>query len=61
MPTRLTTIERAYELAREGNAITEIKKKLRAEGYMDAEAQLYGRALAASLKRARTEGRATAS
>jgi hypothetical protein len=56
MPIRPTAIERAYELAREGNPITEIKKKLRAEGYMDAEAQLYGRALAASLKRARIAG-----
>jgi len=55
MATRPSTLERAYELARQGHAITEIKKMLRAEGYMDAEAQLYGRALAASLKRARAE------
>jgi hypothetical protein len=58
MTSRPSTLERAFELARAGHAITDIKKMLRAEGYMDAEAQLYGRALAASLKRARDEAAA---
>jgi hypothetical protein len=54
MANRPSTLERAFDLARAGHSVTEIKRMLRAENYLDAEAQLYGRTLAESLKRART-------
>jgi hypothetical protein len=59
MVQRPSTLERAFELAREGHSITEIKRMLRAENYIDAEAQLYGRSLAESLKRARMDAAAS--
>jgi hypothetical protein len=58
MANRPSTLERAFELARAGNAITEIKRLLRAEGYTDAEAQLYGPSLVAALKRVRADAAA---
>jgi predicted RNA binding protein with dsRBD fold (UPF0201 family) len=45
------TIERAYELAREGHAIEEIRRMLRTEGYADAARQLFGQSLSADLRR----------
>jgi hypothetical protein len=53
MTNRPTVIERAFELAREGRQLTEIKRCLRTEGYMDADRQIYGPTLVAALKRAR--------
>ncbi len=53
MTLRPTTLERAYQLAKSGlfTGATEIKAKLRAEGYGDAEAQIYGPTLRADLRR----------
>jgi hypothetical protein len=53
MNIRLTTIERAYEIARSGQVrtVTEIRTQLRAEGYTDAVAQIYGNALITDLRR----------
>jgi hypothetical protein len=59
MANRPSTLERAFELARAGHSITDIKRMLRAENYIDAEAQLYGRSLADSLRRARTDAAAS--
>ena len=58
--SRLTTIERAYELARSGECatITEIKKRLDREGYPDAGGQLYGRTLQTELRRLCAEAKA---
>jgi hypothetical protein len=57
MGSRISTIERAFELAREDKSTTEIKRLLQSEGYWDAGAQLHGRAITASLKRARLAAR----
>lgn len=50
---RLTTVERAYQLASSGEvfSLTEIRKQLRAEGYHDAPAHLAGVALVTELRR----------
>lgn len=56
MQHRLSVLERAFELAREGKTLAEIRKTLRTEGYENAAAQLYGPTLIASLKRARPVG-----
>ena len=52
MILRLTTIERAYQLARSGECATvsEIKSKLRSEGYGDVAGQLYGPTIQRSLR-----------
>ena len=51
--SRLSAIERAYQIARTGQVtrLTEIKAKLRAEGYGNLNYQLYGKALADDLRR----------
>lgn len=53
MNRQLTTIERAYELAKSGEVrtITEIRDRLREEGYSDAKVQIYGRVLLTDLRR----------
>lgn len=50
---RPTTLERAYELAREGRCRTvgEIKQALAAEGFERIQDALYGPALGADLRR----------
>jgi hypothetical protein len=51
--SRSSTVERAYQLARSGQfrTVSEIKIRVRAEGYYDAVAQLEGRAISADLRR----------
>lgn len=53
MGGRVTTVERAYQLASSGEvfSLTEIRKQLRAEGYHDAPAHLAGVALVTELRR----------
>jgi len=53
MTHRLTTIERAYELARSGECATvsEIKLRLKAERFDDVAGQLYGREIISALRR----------
>jgi len=50
---KTTTVERAYQLARCGGirTVTEIKGRLRAEGYYDALSQIEGRAIVAALRK----------
>ena len=55
MTRRAGTIERAYELAREGRSGSDIKRLLKQEGYTDAAEQLFGRSLQAALRRLRQE------
>ena len=59
MNDRPTTLERAYQLARTGayTGASEIKAKLKSEGYGDAAAQLYGQTLHADLRRLCTAAR----
>ena len=44
MSFRQTTLERAYALAESGecNTVSDIKSRLKAEGYADIAGQLYG-------------------
>ena len=53
MNSRPTTVERAYQLARTGEcrSVSEIKKRLRDEGFFDVNGQLYGPWLAKDLRR----------
>jgi hypothetical protein len=53
MNSRRTTLERAYELANSGDCagVNDIKTRLKAEGYHDAEGQLYGPSLGRSLRK----------
>ncbi len=53
MAGRPTVIERAYELADSGTcrSVSEIVKKLDAEGYPGASGQLYGPVLKGELRR----------
>ncbi len=55
MTQRSGTIQRAYELAREGKTVGEIKQALKSEGYTDGPEQLFGRSLNADLRRLRLE------
>lgn len=50
---RPTTLERAYQLAREGRCrtVSDIKQALAAEGYDRIQDSLYGPTLAADLRR----------
>lgn len=59
MTDRPTQIERAFALAAGGivSDTTELKKKLRSEGYPD-DGQLYGRTLLAQLMKLITEANA---
>jgi hypothetical protein len=49
----VTTVERAYQLARSGQcqSLTEIKKRLSDEGFADATGQLTSRTLTDALRR----------
>jgi len=53
MPARPSTLERAFELAGSGQygSISEIRHQLKIEGFHDAATQLYGRSLAAQLRK----------
>ena len=53
MSIRLSTIERAYELAKSGEceSIRAIKDRLKAESYFDVDGQLYGPTLQADLRK----------
>lgn len=56
---RVTTLERAFELARTGrfSSVQDIKRALDGEGYTDARAQLEGRSLRGQLKQLISEAR----
>ncbi len=61
MDTRLSQLERAFELARSGHfaTVAEIKRKLREEGYMDDQVegpQLFGQLNSLMKKSARASG-----
>ena len=60
MNDRPTTLERAYQLARTGDytGASEIKAKLKSEGYGDAAAQLYGQTITNDLRRLSNEAKA---
>ncbi len=45
------TVERAYQLAREGKDVTEIRAILKSEGYSDVAGQLESRTLTGDLRR----------
>ncbi len=47
-----STIERAFDLARSGECqtLTQIRRRLRAEGRSDVDGQLFGRTIAAQLQ-----------
>jgi hypothetical protein len=49
---RLTTLERAFELARSGELadVSAIKSRLRQEGYPDVYGQLYGETVKSQLR-----------
>ena len=53
MDKRVTTLERAYQLARSGKCrgVAQIKDRLRVEGYADIPSRIYGSALLADLRR----------
>ncbi|WP_421730173.1 hypothetical protein [Brevundimonas sp.] len=53
MTFRLTTIERAYELAKSGSCRTvgDIKAKLQAEGHERVQDRLYGGSLTSALRK----------
>lgn len=50
---RLTTIERAYELARSGacRTVGDIKARLQAEGYEGVKDRLYGASMTGALRK----------
>ncbi len=56
---QLTTLERAYQLARSGEfaGVGEIKARLKAERYQNIPTQLFGRRLAEDLRRLCVEAR----
>lgn len=62
MTDRPTTIERAYALARSGecNGVSEIKARLKREGYADVVGQLYGPTLQRQLRDLCTQAKVTA-
>jgi len=51
--TRLSTVERAYELAKSGecSGIAQIRERLRAEGYSRADSQISGQTFRSQLKK----------
>lgn len=63
MTHRLTTIERAYELAKSGDcaSVSEIKAKLKAERFADVDGQLYGKSIGTALRKLCDAARAAAS
>lgn len=60
MTYRLTTIERAYQLAESGEcgSVGDIKRRLNAEGYSDVQGQLYGSTITSGLKKLCDKARA---
>lgn len=60
MNYRLTTVERAYQLAETGEFanVGEIKRRLNAEGYSDVQGQLYGSTITSALKKLCDKARA---
>lgn len=60
MTYRLTTIERAYQLAESGECanVGEIKRRLNAEGYSDVQGQLYGSTITTALRKRCDDARA---
>ncbi len=51
MTSRPTTVERAFQLAQQGQGAAEIKKRLSEEGYSDAAAQLSGPSIKSQLRK----------
>ena len=53
MITQRTALERAYDLAKAGDCagVADIRSHLKAEGYRDVDAALYGRTVAMALRR----------
>lgn len=53
MTHRLTTVERAYQLAESGECanVSDIKRRLSAEGYSDVQGQLYGATITSALRK----------
>ncbi|MFI4976040.1 MAG: hypothetical protein ACHP84_15985 [Caulobacterales bacterium] len=53
MTHRPTTLERAYQLAGSGQfaTVSQIKSRLRTEGFSDINGQLYGGAVTAALRK----------
>lgn len=53
MSGRPSTLERAFELARSGEyaSASEIRRQLKAEGYQDADKQLYGQSIVSQLRK----------
>ena len=53
MSNRLTTLERAYQLAESGEcaSVSEIKQRLTAEHYTDVQGQLYGQTITSALRK----------
>jgi hypothetical protein len=60
MNHRLTTVERAYQLAESGEFanVGEIKRRLTTEGYSDVQGQLYGSTITSALKKLCDKARA---
>ena len=63
MSHRMSTLERAYALARSGECagVSEIKAKLKREGYADVAGQLYGPTIQRALRELCTQARANPS
>jgi hypothetical protein len=61
MSNRLTTLERAYELAASGEcgSVSEIKQRLTAEHYTDVQGQLYGASVTSALRKLCEKARVT--
>ncbi len=59
MDHRPTTVERAYQLAKSGEyaGVSQIKDRLKVEGYSDVGGQLYGPTIRGALRRLCTEAR----
>jgi hypothetical protein len=59
MNFRPSTVERAYQLARSGDCdtVSDIKGRLRAEGFHDVNGQLYGKSITDDLRRLCTAAR----
>jgi hypothetical protein len=53
MPRSPTTLERAFELARSGkcSGVGDIREALKAERFMDVDAQLFGKSLQQQLRK----------
>lgn len=60
MTYRLTTVERAYQLAESGECanVGDIKRRLSSEGYSDVQGQLYGATITSALRKLCDKARA---